>query len=116
MHIYACIYTCMHECIMSLHIHVCVYMCMYGKSVPGYLSASVVHTFMYIRMCLCVCIVAIDGSSITCRGTLWAGCILHVVGLRILWRNARWLRLEAAVVVLHKVGGGVVFNVNYLIN
>ncbi len=49
-------------------------------------------------------------------GTLWAGCILHVVGLRILWRNARWLRLEAAVVVLHKVGGGVVFNFNYLIN
>jgi hypothetical protein len=40
---------------------------------------------------------------------------LHVVGLRILWRNAGWLRSEAAVVVLHKVGGGVVFNFNYLI-
>jgi hypothetical protein len=36
--------------------------------------------------------------------------------LRILWRNARWLRLEAAVVVLHKVRGGGVFNFNYLIN
>ncbi len=33
---------------------------------------------------------------------------MHVVGLRILWRNAGWLRLEAAVVFLHKVGGGVV--------
>ncbi len=30
--------------------------------------------------------------------------------------HLRWLRLEAAVVVLHKVGGGVVFNFNYLIN
>jgi hypothetical protein len=48
--------------------------------------------------------------------TLWAGCILHAVGLRILWRNAGWLRLEAAMVVLHKVGGGAVFNFNYLIN
>ncbi len=55
-------------------------------------------------------------DSITCRGTLWAGCILHVVGLRFLWRNAGWLRLEAAVVVLHKVGGGVIFNFTYLIN
>jgi hypothetical protein len=55
-------------------------------------------------------------DSITCRGTLCAGCILHVVGLRILWRNAGWLRLEAAVVLLHKVGGWVVFNLNYLIN
>jgi hypothetical protein len=26
--------------------------------------------------------------------------------LVILWRNAEWLRLEAAVVVSHKVGGG----------
>ncbi len=45
-----------------------------------------------------------------------AGCILHVVRLRILWRNAGWLRSEAAVVILHKVGGRVVFNFNYLIN
>ncbi len=41
---------------------------------------------------------------------------MHVVGLRILWRNAGWFRSEAAVVVLHKVGGGVVCNFNYLIN
>ncbi len=41
---------------------------------------------------------------------------MYVVGLRIFWRNAGWLRLEAAVVVLHKVGGGVVFKFNYLIN
>ncbi len=41
---------------------------------------------------------------------------MHVVGPRILWRNAWWLRLEEAVVILHKVGGGVVFNFNYLIN
>ncbi len=42
---------------------------------------------------------------------------MHVVGLRILWRTAGWLRFEAAAVdVLHKVGGGAVFNFNYLIN
>ncbi len=40
---------------------------------------------------------------------------MHVVGLRILWRIAGWLRSEAAVVVLHKVGGGVVFDFKYLI-
>ncbi len=37
---------------------------------------------------------------------------MHVVGLRNLWRNAGWLRLEAAVVVLHKVGGGVEFQLS----
>ena len=31
-----------------------------------------------------------------------AGCILHVVGLQFLWRNAGWFRLEAAMVVSHK--------------
>jgi hypothetical protein len=30
--------------------------------------------------------------------------------------DAGWLRLEAAVVVLHKVGGGIVFGFNYLSN
>jgi hypothetical protein len=34
----------------------------------------------------------------------------------IISSNAGWLRLEAALVVLHKVGGGVAFNFNYLIN
>ncbi len=40
-------------------------------------------------------------------------CFLHVVWLRILWCNARCLRLETAIVDLDKVGGGEVVNLNH---
>ncbi len=42
--------------------------------------------------------------------------VTHDVLGTIVWRNARWVSVEAAVVVLHKVGGEDVFNFTYLIN